>query len=359
MAGRSVTAKKSKTKINPVIWFLENGIRVFPIKPRDKVPACPSWDDYAATPDDAKMWTNYGVALGLLGVVDSDSPEVEAWVAAQVAAKHLPPTPFTVTTARGIHRYYRLGGAAPHFIHRAGHTIEFRNFGQYVVGPGSTHSTGALYVPADWSWNIKDVPFFPRDTFQWEDRPEGQRGSADGQALILPEVIRAGERHDLLFKLMRSLQARGMEDIDELLATLRAANREKCQPPIDDAELTKYVRRVARYKDKPNFTRMEMVEAEALAGSLIEMGAGPETAIAAAKAVDPTFDPSGAAPTKTEAQKLAEQVQRLEGKIAYAKAHVNDPPIPITTPLLDDDDGLETVEFDESNLEVIDAEEIE
>lgn len=345
-----------KSKKDIVAWFLENGIRIFPIKPRDKVPACPSWDDFVATAEDASTWANYGVALGLLGVVDSDSPEVEAWVAAQIATKQLPLTPFTVTTARGIHRYYKLYGAAPHFIHRAGHTIEFRNFGQYVVGPGSIHATGVVYTASDWSWKINEVPFFPREDFKWEDRPEGQRGSADGQALVLPDVIRAGERHDLIFKLMRSLQARGMEDIDELLSTLRAANKEKCSPPIDDAELTKYIRRVAKYKDKPHFTRMEMVEAEALAGSLIEMGAGTQTAIAAAKAIDPDFDPSGEAPKKSAKQKLEAEVQRLEGKIAYAKAHANDPEK--ATEALDEDE-LEVVEFDEADLEIIDAEEIE
>lgn len=345
-------------------WFLDHKVNVFPIKSRDKVPACPSWDDYAATKDEVTRWSNYGVALGFtFGVVDSDTPEVEAWVAAQVAARHIPVTPLMVRTARGIHRYYRLGGAAPHFIHRAGFTIEFRNVGQYVVGPGSVHSTGHVYAVADWSWTLEDVPFFPRETFQWEDRPEGERGSADGQALVIPPVIKAGERHDVLFKLMRSLQAHGIDDAEQLLTVLRAENRAKCVPPVDDGELTKYIRRVARYKDKPNFTRTDVADGETLAGILIDQGASIEAAIAAAKAVDTTFDPSGSSPAPAAKKKALEQeIERLEGQIAYAKAHANDPPLEeiqdTSQPTIAEVEDEDIVEFDEDGLEIVDESEL-
>lgn len=330
-------------------WFLDRGIKVFPIKHRDKVPACASWDDHEATIEEIKSWTNYGVNLGsgFLGVLDTDEPEIERW-----AAAHAPPTPFTVKTARGLHRYYRLTGAAPHFIHRAGHTIEFRNQGQYVVGPGSVHSTGHVYTASSWSWRITDLPFFPVNDFCWEDRPEGERGSADGQPLVLPPVIKAGERHDLLFKMMRSLQARGVEDVEQLLTILRAENRAKCVPPIDDRELTRYVRRVARYKDRADFIRMDTVEATELAGAMIEQGASVDAAVAAAKAVDPEFDPGGSSPAPNE-DKLKREVERLEKQIAKAKADAEAQP----AGTLEAD--LEVIDLDEDNLEIIDVEEIE
>jgi hypothetical protein len=125
------------------VWFHDNGIGVFPIKTRSKEPACKSWDDYACTRDDAAKFVNYGVRLAhWIGVIDTDSPESEAWVQA-----HCPTTPFTVRGARGLHRYYRLQAEkTPKFIKRDGLTIEFRNQGQYVVGPGSVHPTGAVYV---------------------------------------------------------------------------------------------------------------------------------------------------------------------------------------------------------------------
>lgn len=301
--------------MNAKRWFLDNGVRIFPIKYKDKVPACASWDDYRATREELDDWGNYGVALGSLGVLDSDTPEVEAWVAANA-----PPTPFMVKTARGVHRYYRLIGAAPHFVHRAGFTIEFRNHGQYVVGPGSTHASGVVYQALDWSWNIKDVPFFPVADFGWEDRPEGERGSTDGGPLVVPPTIKAGERHDMLFKVMRSLQARGVEDVEQLLTMLRAVNQEKCVPPIDDHELTRYIRRVARHRDREGFNRNETVDAAELAGDLIEQGMGASVAIAAAKALDPDFDPGGSKPKRSKKEKLEAEVAKLEAAIASSKA---------------------------------------
>jgi hypothetical protein len=277
-----------------IAWFLDNEIRLFPIKAYDKVPACASWDDFLATPAEAADWINYGVVLGQLAVIDTDTPEAEAWV-----TQHLPPTPFMVTTGRGVHRYYQLGSNdAPHFLHRGGHTIEFRHAGQYVVGPGSIHASGAVYLAADWAWNLGAVPWFPLDAFAWDDRPAEAQGSGDGQPLVLPPVIAAGERHDLLFKWLRSLQARGVEDLATLLALLRDENQTRCVPPLPDAELTRYITRVAAYHDRPDFVRRQTIDAVTLAGELIDAGVGREAAISAAQRLDPTFDPSGRAPAQ-------------------------------------------------------------
>ena len=337
--------------MNPAKWFLDNGIRIFPIKPRDKVPACASWDDYRATPEEVATWINYGVCLGLLGVIDSDSPEVEAWV-----SQHAPQTPFVVKTARGLHRYYQLIGATTHFIHRAGHTIEFRNHGQYVVGPGSVHSSGFVYAAEKWSWQIRDVPFFPVNDFHWDDRSIEHRGSADGQPLILPPAIHAGERHDLLFKLMRSLQARGVADVEQILTILKAENKAKCVPPLDEGELTRYIRRVARYKDRPEFTRQEILDPEEsgaeLAGELIEIGVSPAAAVEAAKAIDVKFDPTGAAPSNEKRLKAEKKIARLEARLAKEKANLD----AVEHPLDDDSDVIDWPEADDD--EVHDASEL-
>ena len=147
------------------VVLLDQGIGVFPIVTPGKTPACSSWDDYVCTRNQAARFGNYGVRLGVLAVADSDSSASKAWVAA-----NLPPTPFMVNAARGRHRYYRLEAATPKFIHRDGHAIEFRNQGQYVVGPGSVHKLGMTYTASDWSWDWNDIPIFPAD-FVWDDRP--------------------------------------------------------------------------------------------------------------------------------------------------------------------------------------------
>lgn len=282
--------------MNPAAWFFDHSFHVFPVDRRDKSPMVPkgtSQFDYRCSRLDAVAMGDYGVPLGLLAVADSDSPEVEAWVAA-----NLPETPFKVTTARGRHRYYRLSGDAPHYFHRAGHTIEFRHKGQYVVGPGSVHATGVTYAADPWSWKVEDIPLFPAATFEWDDRPLDQRGSAEGCAFVMPPVVMAGERHDVMFKLMRSLQARGVTDVDGILAALQAENLAKCSPPISYQELERYIRRVVKYPDREGFDRV-VQEDWTLAGRLVDAGVSGQATLLAVKSVYPDFDPD-----KPDAQEM-------------------------------------------------------
>lgn len=244
------------------VWLLDNGVQPFPLKHRGKEPAtgC-KWQQYSCDRATAERLQNYGVRLTLwFGVVDSDTPESEAWVAA-----HLPATPFMVRTGRGWHRYYRLNVQPPRFIHRAGLTIEFRSDGQYVVGPGSIHPSGHVYTANDWSWDIRDVPFFPKD-FLFDDRaPEqgGPRavGRGDDDDYEFPSEVSSGERHHELFKLLRSFKGRSLNlvndaDKAEAKATARyavsQANQHFCKPPLkEDHTFETWFRRGWDNPDRP------------------------------------------------------------------------------------------------------------
>jgi hypothetical protein len=221
------------------LWFYDHGVHVFPTY--NKVPAVPkgtSQFDYCCTREQAARFKEFGVPLALFAVADSDSHKSEAWNAA-----HLPATPFMVTTGpyhdgapgRGRHRWYRLVGGAPHFIHRGGHTIEFRHgAGQYVVGAGSIRPDGVIYAADRWSWNILDVPIFPAASFQWDDRPPAERGSpAEGGAPFeCPAVVKAGERHDMLFRQIRSW--RHLFDQAEAREAIHLINLGRCRPPLEE-----------------------------------------------------------------------------------------------------------------------------
>ena len=229
-------------------WFHDLGVHVFPT--RDKVPAVPrgsSWKDYRTTRAAVALFKEYGVPLGPLAVADSDSQAAETW-----SAQHLPPTPLVVTTGRGRHRYYRRPvGAAPRFIHRDGLTIEFRHEGQYVVGPGSVRPDGVVYQAAAWSWDIRDVPIFPVDDFRWDDRPVEARGSVSGARFELPPVVHAGERHEQLFKLLRSCRAKGW-DRETTRELVSLANQGRCVPPlVEDPAFEDWFNRQWRKVDRP------------------------------------------------------------------------------------------------------------
>jgi hypothetical protein len=273
----------------PAQWLhVHTGGKVFPLHPRTKTPAVASWDDYQCkSVDDAGKLVDYAVALGSFGVADSDTPEAEAWI-----AEYLPDTPFKVRTARGMHRYYRLRNLdAPKYIYRDGLTIEFRNSGQYVVGPGSTHATGYVYTAEPWSWEHTDVPFFPVELFRWDDRPPSMRGSSVGAlgGYVAPEEIRSGERHDQMYRMCRALRVRGVPLAGALQACL-IENRIRCKPPLPQRAIERHLNRVYFSPMKVGWTPYPM-DAWRMFCNLAESGMSRDALVAAAQAIDPTFDP--------------------------------------------------------------------
>ena len=72
------------------------------------------------------------------------------------------------------------------------------------------------------------------------------------EPFTLRETIRSGDRHEMLYKLLRSQKARGIS-LDGALATCHAENKGKCTPPVEFNELDKYLRRVWEQPDSPTF----------------------------------------------------------------------------------------------------------
>lgn len=108
---------------------------------------------------------NIGIACkqSLLLVVDEDRPGAFAGFAASIG-QVVEPT-FTVTMSKGCHYYYRQAEGAPLGNGRgqlAGHGIDIRGGGAgnggYLVGPGSVHQTGVIYVPVNSTAPISPVP---------------------------------------------------------------------------------------------------------------------------------------------------------------------------------------------------------
>ncbi len=284
--------------MKPATWFHINGVGLFPLKWRSKEPAC-KWLGYQCTPEEPSRFTNYGVRLGQcrdgwLLVVDTDDGEDEAW-----AEANLPDTPFKVRTARGWHRYYLSHGPVPKFIRRDGHVIECRNQGQYVVGPGSIHPSGAIYTPSDWSWRWSEITLFPLD-FIFDDGSCGRASaprddeSVGGQPLRLSSTVVANERHATLHKIMRSMVARGVP-IDGAVDACRAENLARCRPPLQDSkDLDRFLRRAYRQQDRAGFVRTPRTGWD-LAGSLVEIGLSIDAVLVAVRSLDPTFDPETSA----------------------------------------------------------------
>ena len=157
-------------------WFVARGLSVIPI-PRPgqghdgKVPAIP-WAPYQLRlANDAELvsWfsdapMNIGIVTGAISgfvFVDGDTSDACRWIVG-----HLPYTPLQTKTARGYHYGYRcpdvpIGNKARVETRYGRLPIDIRGAGGYVIGPGSVHAGGHVYLAAgDWTAPRARVPFF-------------------------------------------------------------------------------------------------------------------------------------------------------------------------------------------------------
>ena len=249
--------------MNAAVWFHELGVHIFPTV--NKVPAVrkgTSQFDYRCPREQAVRFREYGVPGGVregyddgLTIVDTDEEGDEAWVLRQIAQGNIPDTPFKVRTRRGWHRYLRTRGPLGSYIHRDGHTIENRNRGLYVVGPGSVLPTGVVYRASVWSWRWEDIPFFP-DGFLFNDgscgriSPERTAG-APCEGYEFPEAVYKNFRHRELFRLLRSFKGSG-SDYNVTREIVLLANENRCHPPlVVNAEFEKWFNRAWNNPDRP------------------------------------------------------------------------------------------------------------
>mgnify|MGYP001600830688 CR=1 FL=1 len=73
---------------------------------------------------------------------------------------------------------------------------------------------------------------------------------ADG--FKIPEHIGQGDRHETIYKFLRSQKARGAS-LEVALAGCHQLNKSQCKPPIEHGELDAYLRRVWTQDDSPAF----------------------------------------------------------------------------------------------------------
>ena len=89
-----------------------------------------------------------------------------------------------------------------------------------------------------------------RDAFG--EPPEPAKAEADG--FKVPDDIPEGNRHDDLYKFLRSQKARNVP-LDVALAGCHALNEKRCDPPIERKRLDAYLRRVWEYGNSPEFDK--------------------------------------------------------------------------------------------------------
>jgi len=226
----------------------KRGWSVFPIKAREKEPVG-RWTEEATTdPKTITAWLagtslNYGIACGPSGlvVIDEDAPGAADRLAQACGYDTLPAT-FTVSTAKGRHFYYRINGTPVRTGVRKVPGIDVRAVGGYVVGPGSTHVTGARYEVADGRDTLLLPVWLARvlnDGLRASEAsplPAGEVPVTVPQPRVadepIPDRIGAGSRHDTIMRRAASMRARGATLTEALIVSRYLHQR--CDQPTGD-----------------------------------------------------------------------------------------------------------------------------
>ena len=246
---------------NAVKELHQAGCCVIPLAERSKRPILASWAEYQKRRPDASErfeWfgdhpeLNIGVVCGWVSgdgdgrslvVLDFDSPESYR----EFGKAHLEIVNHTwiAKTARGYHVYLRTSGKVQTTKIAGG---DLKAEGSYVVAPPSIHpDTGQPYT-----WVNK-----PNEIAVVDDLAvliQVKTAETKGPAPAIPEKIQAGQRNTTLTSLAGSMRRRGASAA-EILAALQVANRERCDPPLPDAEVERIAQSVGRYTPRETAER--------------------------------------------------------------------------------------------------------
>ena len=165
-----------------------------------------------------------GSVSGLL-VVDADDLDSLASSSANTASCRARRR--SCTPRGGQHYWFRHpGGEIPSSAGKLAPGVDVRGEGGYVIAPPSARAT----------WWTRRRRSRTRPAWLLERLQSGHR---NGAAPKVGEVIPEGERNDELASIAGTMRRRGLGEA-EIEAALQVANRERCQPPLDEQEVERH-----------------------------------------------------------------------------------------------------------------------
>lgn len=268
------------SRLTYALAYARHGMRVFPChnieadrecscgtlqcKSAGKHPRLNDWQTLATTQElpIRKWWAqwpdaNVGVRCGEssgLTVLDVDGDEGrETLRELELEHGELPDTPIAITGSGGAHYYFKFEPELQNAV-RFAKGLDVRTEGGLVVGVGSVTKQ-----PYQWeaAFTLGSEGLLPAPMPSWlAQMIAGSATSANGNGrLHLPAAIPSGERNNWLYRLGRSLKARGMGE-QAIMAALHAENAARCSPPMETSEVMAIAQHAFAEPDRPQFTKL-------------------------------------------------------------------------------------------------------
>jgi hypothetical protein len=230
--------------------YVARGWPVFPVT-LDKTPRTAHGLKDATTDEDQlrswwARWPDAGVAVATgqrsgLVVLDVDGDlGADNLLELERDRGVLPDTVRVVTGGGGAHYYFRDPGGIRNSAGRLGVGIDVRADGGYVVAPPSPHPSGRRY---EWDVPPDEAELAEPPAWLLEDAAGRRRGGAAKVGPTIPE----GQRDATLASLAGTMRHRGMDE-PAIAAALKVTNRERCKPPLSDAEVERIAASISRYE---------------------------------------------------------------------------------------------------------------
>jgi DNA repair protein RadA/Sms len=232
------------------------GWRLLPIRARDKLPLVKAWPQAASSDlGQLEAWAgqfpacNWGVATGPgsgVFVLDVDgNPGRASLKAYQERGFELPET-LTVTTGKGRHLYFQWpqGAVIKNSAGQLAHGLDIRVNGGCAVIPPSVHFSGKRYAFVNPDAAIAEAPEWLLSLLM---------EPAHGPRLVSSqpeEKIAKGKRNATLASHAGTMRSKGISQ-GAIEAALLEENRQRCQPPLLEAEVRGIAASIARYSPGP------------------------------------------------------------------------------------------------------------
>lgn len=239
--------------------YCEIGWRIFPVEiyAKDgkivKKPLIEGWITKATNKYDEAMelfkpytWVQIGVATGKgsgITVIDIDVKQGKnGFQTLETLNIPLPYTPTATTPTGGKHKFFKYTEQLKNSVSTI-EAVDVRNDGGFIVLAPSSFPGGEKY-----EWNIYEEPWnliladIPKELLD-ALKPKLKQTTGPRQ---VPELIKAGERNDKMFKEACSMRERGYNE-EEIMGGLKIFNKTRCQTPLPENELAQICASSAKY----------------------------------------------------------------------------------------------------------------